>query len=97
MGEIESRNGDAVRPCGSLVRAAMARVLVYGGATLAVVLYLVDFRTLLRREWSVGQRLAEARAADPGWPHLRGPHYNAHSDETGWKPGGVILRGCDSL
>ena len=83
MSEVNSRNGDAARPSGSIVRAVMARVLVYGGTLLVVALYLVDFRSLGRREASVEQRQAESATTVPGWPHLRGPHYDAHCDETG--------------
>lgn len=63
------------------------RVAVWGGLALVAVLYFVDVRVLF-----VSPQLAEpgqeSDAAqvptpeEPGWPHLRGPHYNALSDET---------------
>ncbi len=67
----------------SVLKSAAVRLLVYGGLGLAVLICLADLRSLLRREPVVHPSLAEPPSADPGWPHLRGPHYDAHSAETG--------------
>jgi hypothetical protein len=52
----------------------MARLLVYGGTALAVAIYLIDFRGLLRREASVGQRQEETGLAAGIWTR------------KGWRP-----------
>jgi hypothetical protein len=79
---INSHSDSVVREPRSVVRAVLVRLLVYGGIGLAVALWFVDFRAL-RSRLSNSQPVAdEPASADPGWPHVRGPQYTAHSAET---------------
>ena len=65
-----------------ILRAMTVRVLVYGGLCLVAVLCSVDFRSLLSHAPAHQPPGEEQTTPDPGWPHLRGPHYNAMSAET---------------
>ncbi len=71
------------------------RVVAVGGIFLLAGLFLVDVRSLFPsrpvRRTTVEVSEDDAQA-DPGWPHRRGPHYDAISDETeladSWPPEG---------
>ena len=78
-------NPDDTRPPASpsIFGSVAARLLVYGGLGLVVVICLIDLRSLLRSETATRPPVVEPPSTDPGWPHLRGPHYDAHSRETG--------------
>ncbi len=74
---------------GSTRKAITVRVLVYGIASLLAILYFVDFRSLLSP--AATRPLPNIRAASGhDWPHLRGPTYDAHSNERG------IVESCPS-
>ena len=77
----------------AILLAVAPRVLVYGGAALAIAPYLVSTSAaLVFRGATIQDGHNQSEPADADWPHLRGPHYNAHSDETGladcWPPEG---------
>ncbi|MGD0897882.1 MAG: PQQ-binding-like beta-propeller repeat protein [Thermoguttaceae bacterium] len=75
-------SGGTARNPRSLLWAIAVRVLVYGGVCLVVAWYLAGFPLPWTPE-SGSQRQTEGPApADPGWPHLRGPYYNAESPNT---------------
>jgi outer membrane protein assembly factor BamB len=83
----------ATRNRESIVRAVALRVLVYALLALIVAFSQVDFGSLrARRVPAVSLASGDAVALGPGWPHLRGPDYDAHSKETGmadaWPAGG---------
>ena len=61
--------------------AIVMRVFVYGGVGLALVWWFVDFRSIAQPHLSKQIPVVESTSADPGWPCLRGPNYNALSDE----------------
>jgi len=85
------------RICGA-VRAIGLRVALWGGLTLVALAWLGYLPSFLPRPAGVQEPNATPETAQvetppgPGWPHLRGPRYNAHSDETGladsWPPEG---------
>ena len=65
-----------------ILRAIAVRPLVYGGLCLAVAWYIAGCPLGLPH-LSVSQSAPEEPdSADPGWPHLRGPGYNAESAST---------------
>ncbi|NQU21688.1 MAG: PQQ-like beta-propeller repeat protein [Candidatus Nealsonbacteria bacterium] len=69
---------------GRIVRAVALRVIVFGGVAVAALLLVADMGTILPSiSISRPPPLKEATAAEPGWPHRRGPRYDAISDETG--------------
>ncbi len=78
-----------------MARAVGLRVAVFGGAGLVVLCVLGDIGSAFR-SWSAFRPTTDASqpAAEhgPGWPHRRGPHYDAVSDETdladSWPPEG---------
>jgi len=75
-----------------LLRAIGLRVLVWGGLALVALWWLGDVGSLIApSDWPppAGVEQGPAGEDDPatappedGWPHLRGPHYNAVSNET---------------
>lgn len=68
----------AKKAASGFVQAVLVRVVLYGGGSLAVIGYLVGFAGLVPHG-SAARTSSEAnRPADRGWPHLRGPDYNAH-------------------
>jgi len=78
-----------------VLRALGLRVAVWGGLGLVALVYLADVRRLWTPPATVEPGGEEAEApglGDAGWPHLRGPRYDATSDETGladrWPPEG---------
>lgn len=74
--------GDVTRRFKSILRTVALRILVYTILCLIVVFSLVDLRSFPLRAPNSPRRFEELASSDPGWPHLRGPNYNAHSDET---------------
>jgi hypothetical protein len=71
------------------------RLVAWGGLVAAVLFYFLDVPSLLPppRGPSTGDARAEPEPREtPGWPHLRGPAYDAVSPETGladsWPPEG---------
>ena len=83
------------RRIGVLVRFFGVRVVVWGGVAVLVYLLLGDVRSMVAPRPSSPPRIGEPQPVtlkDPGWPHLRGPHYNGLSDEKGladsWPPDG---------
>lgn len=72
---------EQVREPRSILRAVFFRLLVYGGMGLAAAVWLVDFGPLLSREPKSRPVADEPASTDSGWPHHRGPQYNAHSAE----------------
>jgi len=83
---------------GRIVRAIGLRVFVFGGVAVAAFLLIADVGTIFpptvvsRPTGDGPEPVKPATPADPGWPHRRGPHYDAVSDETGlldsWAPEG---------
>lgn len=83
------------RSLGSAVRAIVVRVIFLGSFAALAFLLLGDPWSLLPSRPPASQtdhQLEQVVPADPGWPHRRGPHYNAISDETdladSWPPEG---------
>jgi len=80
---------------GSTIRTVGIRLIVLGGAALLGLIIIGDLPSLIPSR-AVRQRTADSpehvAASDPGWPHRRGPHYSAVSDETdladSWPPRG---------
>ena len=70
------------RNLGSILRVIVVRVLIYGGACLAVAWYFAGFPWPSSQESGSLPSPEEPVSADPGWPHLRGPYYNAESANT---------------
>ena len=75
-------SGASTRKFKSILLAVAVRVLVYGTICLILTFYLVDFRSLPLRAPARRSRSEEPATSDPGWPHLRGPHYDAHSADA---------------
>jgi outer membrane protein assembly factor BamB len=80
---------------GVVLRFVAVRLVVWGGVALLVALLFSDLSWLVAPRPSVdrsGVGPETAESAGPGWPHLRGPHYNAISNESGladaWPPEG---------
>jgi outer membrane protein assembly factor BamB len=75
-----------------IFRTVAVRVLVYTALFLIVAVLLVDFRSLPLRGSAGSRRSEENFPSNSGWPHFRGPGYDAHSDETElantWPPDG---------
>jgi outer membrane protein assembly factor BamB len=68
------------------LNAVGVRVIGYGGLLLLVGLFLADFRSITPpgRTPAVVEATTGGQSSTisgPGWPHLRGPHYNSTSDE----------------
>ncbi len=84
--------GDSRSGLGWLLWAVGLRVLVWGGLTGAAIVYLVDLPPLPTTAPPVATEDLAEMAEGPGWPHWRGPRYDAHSDETdladAWPPEG---------
>lgn len=73
------------RPVGAIVRAVGIRVLVWGGLAAVVLLSTTDLRWLLGVNTlspPVLEQGEPAAPSEPGWPHLRGPRYDAVSAAT---------------
>jgi hypothetical protein len=78
-----------------LLKAVILRLVVYGSIVAASMGYLTGFRGLFPRNSGEGianrptgphpQPLSQREKGDSqfDWPHLRGAHYDGHSDETG--------------
>jgi outer membrane protein assembly factor BamB len=68
------------------VRVVGPRVLLWGGAALAIALWFgyVRLPLFLLQPWSAtSSEPIEEAAEGPAWPHLRGPAFNATSAESG--------------
>jgi len=79
----------------AVAKAVWLRLVFWGAVALVVLFSVADVRSLLGWRPFAQQPAEEAepsQAGAPGWPHLRGPHYDAISDETGladsWPPQG---------
>ena len=80
------------RPAIRWLNAVGVRVVGYGGLLLLLGLFFTDIRSMLApgrvpppaADTTGGE---SSTASGPGWPHLRGPHYNSTSDETGLADG----------
>lgn len=69
-----------------MLRALGLRVLVWGGAALGIAVWFgyVRLPVLPRRPAAdAGREPIADDGQEPGWPHLRGPAFNATSAETG--------------
>lgn len=75
-------NGKARRLKPILQRVAV-RLLVYGGVGLLIAYCLIGVRPWFPHAPIRTPQAEEPAPADPGWPHFRGPDYNARSAETG--------------
>lgn len=79
----------------SLARTVGPRLILLGGALVLVFLVIGNVRSVIPW-WSTVEPSCEEpepdASATPGWPHRRGPHYDAVSDETdladSWPPKG---------
>jgi len=69
--------GPMARKLALILRTIAVRLLVYGGLCLAVAWYIDGCPLALSRPSGRRPSLEEPASADPGWPHLRGPYYNA--------------------
>lgn len=80
-----------MRPIPPILRKIAARTLVYAGLCLIVIFALVDLGGPNLRA-PAGAVAPMVKDSTPGWPQLRGPRYDARSDETGladaWPAGG---------
>jgi len=65
------------------LRAIVIRAVICGATCLGVLSYCIDVRSLLPGNSTVPRLSEEHASADPGWPHLRGPRYDAQSADTG--------------
>ena len=95
MTELPTPTQRRRRRIGVVLRFFGIRVVVWGGVAVLVYLLLGDVRSMVAPRPSSPQVTGEPEPGaleDPGWPHLRGPHYNGLSDETGlpdaWPPDG---------
>ena len=74
------------RQRGARLRAIAIRAVAWCGVAVLLLLALRETRCRFAPR-SAPRPAADVPEppppADPGWPHLRGPHYNATSDETG--------------
>ena len=81
------------RRIGVVIRFIVVRVVVWGGVLLLVLLLVGDIRSVIIPRPTCPEPAAEADSSSGrGWPHLRGPSYDAVSHETGlldsWPPEG---------
>jgi len=84
------------RHTGAALKFLALRLPVYGGLVLLALLLLGDFASIVAPTRSARPDANELEyvsgATEPEWPHRRGPHYNAISDEGGlldaWPPEG---------
>jgi outer membrane protein assembly factor BamB len=83
------------RRVGGVVRFIVVRVVVWGGVLVLVLLLFGDIRSVILPRPTDPEPVAEPGLpppSGPGWPHLRGPRYDAVSGETGlldsWPPEG---------
>ena len=82
----------------AVLRTIGIRLAVWGGVVLVVLLFMGDMRSIVLPRLPTPAVTTEPESLErcgPGWPHLRGPHYDGISDETGladsWPPEGPPL------
>jgi hypothetical protein len=73
---------ESARKRTSILVAVLARVIVYGAAVLAVAICVLDFRSIISYQPAVQSSSAKFVPGGSDWPNLRGPRYDANSDET---------------
>lgn len=90
-----SRSANRRQRLRALAKGLAVRAAFLGGAAALIFLAVADVRSLIP-SWPARAPHSEApqpaAPEDPGWPHRRGPHYDAVSDETdladSWPPEG---------
>ncbi|MGA2258015.1 MAG: PQQ-binding-like beta-propeller repeat protein, partial [Thermoguttaceae bacterium] len=78
-GKLSDQTAQKLR---AILRAIVVRLLAYGGLCVGVAWYFVGLPLPLSRQSGRQPQPEEPASADPGWPHLRGPYYNAESANT---------------
>ncbi|HEY8748710.1 MAG TPA: PQQ-binding-like beta-propeller repeat protein [Tepidisphaeraceae bacterium] len=82
MSHSGTPTGRAPKELKSILLAVSVRVAVYAFLCLVVLISLADFHSLSLHSPVAPPTPEQSAVSGPGWPHFRGPTYDAHSSET---------------